>query len=118
MNVGRVMSSLFTFVVSLASPRSTHSALLPVVGFPAAIQVNHGSEFVARDLDLVGLPTRCLARLSDRGSRPTMPSSSRSTVKFRIECLNAHWFMRPTMSDDRNALEKIQQGGPMMSNDV
>ena len=33
------------------------------VGFPAAIRVDQGSEFVSRDLDLWGLSARCHARL-------------------------------------------------------
>jgi putative transposase len=48
------------------------------VGFPAAIQVDQGSEFVSRDLDLWAYQRGVISTSPGRGSRPTTPSSSRS----------------------------------------
>src|ERR1700751_304721 len=73
------------------------------VGFPAAIRVDQGSEFVSRDLDL---------RAYQRGvtldfSRPGKPTDNgfieAFNGKFRIECLNAHWFM--SLDDARRKCE-------------
>ena len=50
-------------------------------------------------------PISAASRSTSRGpaSRPTMPSSKRSTARFRAECLNAHWFL--TLADAREKLE-------------
>jgi len=61
------------------------------VGFPTAIRVDQGSEFVSRDLDLWAYQ-----RTLDF-SRPGKPTDNAFIEsfngKFRTECLNAHWFM-------------------------
>ena len=63
------------------------------IGLPAAIQVDQGTEFVSRDLDL---------RAYQRGvtldfSRPGKPTDNAFIEafngRFRAECLNAHWFL-------------------------
>ena len=49
--------------------------------------------------------TSAVSRSTSLGlaNRPTMPSSSCSTGKFRAECLNAHWFM--SLDDARRKCE-------------
>jgi putative transposase len=62
------------------------------VGFPKAIRVNQGTEFVSRDLDLWAY--RRGVTLDSRPGKPTDNAFIESfNGKFRAECLNAHWFM-------------------------
>ncbi len=49
------------------------------VGFPATIRVDQGTEFVSRDLDLWAYQRGVTLDFSGQASRPTMPSSKRST---------------------------------------
>ncbi|TIP91344.1 MAG: transposase family protein [Mesorhizobium sp.] len=58
------------------------------VGYPGAIRVDKGSEFISRDLDLC--PTRKVLNWTspDRESQRTMPLSNRS-MESAAECLNA-----------------------------
>jgi putative transposase len=60
-------------------------------GYPKAIRVDQGTEFVSRDLDLWAY---------HRGV--TLDFSS-FNGKFRAECLNAHWFM--SLDDARRKCE-------------
>src|SRR3569833_1382037 len=63
------------------------------VGFPAAIRVDQGSEFVSRDLDLWAYQRNVTLDFS-RPGKPTDNAFIESfNGKFRGECLNAHWFM-------------------------
>ena len=69
------------------------------MGFPATIRVDQGTEFVPRDLDLWAY---------QRGeSRPGKPTDNAFIEafngRFRIECLNAHWF--PSLADAQEKLE-------------
>ncbi|MGY2933159.1 transposase InsO family protein [Bradyrhizobium sp. GM6.1] len=49
------------------------------VGYPATIRVDHGSEFVSRDLDLWAYQRGVTLDFSRPASRPTMPSSKPPT---------------------------------------
>jgi len=63
------------------------------VGFPAAIRVDQGSEFVSRDLDLWAYQRNVTLDVS-RPGKPTDNAFIESfNGKFRSERLNAHWFM-------------------------
>jgi putative transposase len=63
------------------------------VGFPMAIRVDQGSEFVSRDLDLWAYQRDVTLDFS-RPGKPTDNAFIESfNGKFRSECLNAHWFM-------------------------
>lgn len=63
-------------------------------GYPAAIRVDQGSEFVARELDLWA----CMKGVTLDFSRPGKPTDNAFIESFngklRAECLNAHWFLR------------------------
>ena len=63
------------------------------VGFPKAIRVDQGTEFVSRDLDLWAHQRGVTLDFS-RPGKPTDNAFIESfNGKFRAECLNAHWFM-------------------------
>jgi putative transposase len=63
------------------------------VGFPAAIRVDQGTEFVSRDLDLWAYQRGVTLDFS-RPGKPTDNAFIESfNGKFRAERLNAHWFM-------------------------
>jgi putative transposase len=63
------------------------------LGFPQAIRVDQGTEFVSRDLDLWAYQ-RGVTLDFFRPGKPTDNAFIESfNGKFRTECLNAHWFM-------------------------
>jgi putative transposase len=73
------------------------------LGYPKAIRVDQGSEFVSRDLDLWAYEHDVTLDFS-RPGKPTDNAFIESfNGKFRAECLNAHWFM--TIEDAREKLE-------------
>jgi putative transposase len=73
------------------------------VGYPKAIRVDQGSEFVSRDLDLWAYQKGVVLDFS-RPGKPTDNSFIESfNGKFRAECLNAHWFM--SLDDARAKME-------------
>lgn len=74
-----------------------------MVGYPKAIRVDQGSEFVSRDLDLWAYQRGVTLDFS-RPGKPTDNSFIESfNGKFRAECLNTHWFM--SLDDARMKLE-------------
>jgi putative transposase len=73
------------------------------IGFPAAIRVDQGTEFVSRDLDLWAYQRGVTLDFS-RPGKPTDNAFIESfNGKFRAECLNAHWFM--SLDDARRKCE-------------
>ncbi|KTQ83947.1 transposase, partial [Aureimonas ureilytica] len=63
------------------------------VGYPQAIRVDQGSEFISRDLDLWAYQKDVVLDFS-RPGKPTDNAFIESfNGKFRAECLNTHWFM-------------------------
>lgn len=63
------------------------------IGYPKAIRVDQGSEFISRDLDLWAYQKGVVLDFS-RPGKPTDNAFIESfNGKFRAECLNAHWFM-------------------------
>lgn len=74
------------------------------VGYPKAIRVDQGSEFVSRDLDLWAYQKGIVLDFS-RPGKPTDNSFIESfNGKFRAECLNTHWFM--SLDDARAKMEE------------
>ena len=74
-----------------------------VVGYPKAIRVDQGSEFVSRDLDLWAYQNDVVLDFS-RPSKPTDNAFIEAfNGRFRAECLNAHWFL--TLADAQEKLE-------------
>lgn len=73
------------------------------VGYPKAIRVDQGSEFISRDLDLWAYQNDVTLDFS-RPGKPTDNAFIESfNGKFRAECLNAHWFL--TLEDARKKME-------------
>ncbi len=73
------------------------------VGYPKAIRVDQGSEFISRDLDLWAYQKGVILDFS-RPGKPTDNSFIGSfNGKFRAECLNTHWFM--SLDDARTKME-------------
>lgn len=63
------------------------------IGLPGTIRVDQGSEFISRDLDLWAYQRNVTLDFS-RPGKPTDNAFIESlNGKFRMECLNAHWFM-------------------------
>ena len=74
-----------------------------MVGYPKTIRVDQGSEFVSRDLDLWAYQKGVILDFS-RPGKPTDNSFIESfNGKFRVECLNTHWFMN--LDDARTKME-------------
>lgn len=73
------------------------------MGYPRAIRVDQGSEFISRDLDLWAYQKGVTLDFS-RPGKPTDNAFIESfNGKFRAECLNAHWFM--SLDDAREKME-------------
>jgi putative transposase len=72
-------------------------------GYPRAIRVDQGSEFISRDLDLWAYKNNVTLDFS----RPGKPTDNAFIEAFngrlRVECLNTHWFL--SLADAREKLE-------------
>ena len=83
------------------------------VGYPSAIRVDQGSEFISRDLDLWAYQNDVILDFS-RPGKPTDNAFIESfNGKFRAECLNTHWFMslddaRTKMADWRRDYNEVR----------
>jgi putative transposase len=74
------------------------------IGYPKAIRVDQGSEFISRDLDLWAYQKDVMLDFS-RPGKPTDNAFIESfNGKFRAECLNTHWFM--SLDDARRKMEE------------
>lgn len=72
------------------------------LGFPSAIRVDQGTEFVSCDLDLWA--DQCGVTLDFSPGKPTDNAFIESfNGKVRAKCLNAHWFM--SLDDARQKCE-------------
>ena len=82
---------------------STLDRVCADVGFPKTIRVDQGSEFISRDLDLWAY----LNGVTLDFSRPGKPTDNAFIEafngRFRVECLNQHWFM--SLEDARQKME-------------
>ena len=71
------------------------------VGYPRAIRVDQGSEFISRDLDLWAYAHNVTLDFS-RPGKPTDNAFIKAfNGRFWAECLNAHWFL--TLADARKS---------------
>jgi putative transposase len=73
------------------------------MGLPALIQVDQGSEFVSRDLDLWAYQGGVTLDFSRPGKPTDNLFIEAFNGKFRAECLNAHWFT--SLDDARRKCE-------------
>lgn len=74
-----------------------------LVGYPNAIRVDQGSEFVSRDLDLWAYQNNAVLDFSRPGKPTDNAFIEAFNGRFRAECLNAHWFL--TLADAQEKLE-------------
>ena len=72
-------------------------------GFPAAIWVDQGTEFVSRDLDLWAYQRGVTLDFSRPGKPTDNAFIEAFNGRFRAECLNAHWFLG--LADAREKME-------------
>jgi putative transposase len=63
------------------------------MGFPAAIRVDQGTEFVSRDLDLWAYQRGVTLDFSRPGKPTDNAFIEAFNGRFRAECLDAHWFL-------------------------
>ncbi len=74
-----------------------------LVGYPKAIRIDQGSEFVSRDLDLWAYQNNVVLDFSRPGKPTDNAFIEAFNGRFRAECLNAHWFL--TLADAQEKLE-------------
>lgn len=72
-------------------------------GYPKTIRVDNGSEFISRDLDLWAYANEVTLDFSRPGKPTDNAFIEAFNGRFRVECLNAHWFL--TLADARQKLE-------------
>ena len=73
------------------------------VGLPATIRVDQGTEFVSRDLDLWAYQRGVTLDFSRPGKPTDNAFVEELNGRFRVECLNAHWFL--SLADTRKKIE-------------
>lgn len=73
------------------------------VGYPKAIRVDNGSEFIFRDLDLWAYARQVTLDFSRPGKPTDNGFIEAFNSKLRSECLNAHWFI--SLADAAEKLE-------------
>ena len=73
------------------------------VGFPAAIRVDQGTEFVSRDLDLWAYQRGVVLDFSRPGKPTDNAFIEAFNGRFRAECLNTHWFL--SLADAQEKME-------------
>jgi putative transposase len=72
-------------------------------GYPKAIRVDRGSEFISRDLDLWAYARGVTLDFSRPGKPTDNAFAEAFNSRVRAECMNAHWFL--TLADAREKLE-------------
>ena len=73
------------------------------VGLPTTIRVDQGTEFVSRDLDQWAYQRGVTLDFSRPGKPTDNAFIEAFNGRFRVECLNAHWFL--SLADARKKLE-------------
>lgn len=74
------------------------------VGYPKAIRVDQGSEFISRDLDLWAYQKGVVLDFSRPGKPTDNAFIEAFNSRLRQECLNASWFL--SMDDARARIEE------------
>lgn len=72
-------------------------------GYPRTIRVDQGSEFISRDLDLWAYTNGVTLDFSRPGKPTDNAFIEAFNGRFRVECLNAHWFL--TLADAQEKME-------------
>lgn len=71
---------------------------------PERIQVDNGSEFISKALDLWAYENKVILEFSRPGKPTDNPYIESFNGSFRDECLNIHWFL--SLDDARNKIEE------------
>jgi putative transposase len=74
---------------------------------PLRIQVDNGSEFISKALDLWAYDNNVILDFSRPGKPTDNPYIESFNGSFRDECLNAHWFL--SLEDAREKIENWRQ---------
>ncbi|MCA3246392.1 MAG: transposase family protein, partial [Azospirillum sp.] len=72
-------------------------------GYPKTIRVDLGSEFISRDLDLWAYTHGVTLDFSRPGKPTDNAFIEAFNGRFRVECLNAHWFL--SLADAQEKME-------------
>lgn len=72
-------------------------------GYPKTIRVDLGSEFISRDLDLWAYTHGVTLDFSRPGKPTDNAFIEAFNGRFRVECLNAHWFLN--LADAQEKME-------------
>lgn len=72
-------------------------------GYPTKIRVDLGSEFISRDLDLWAYTHGVTLDFSRPGKPTDNAFIEAFNGRFRVECLNAHWFL--SLADAQEKME-------------
>jgi len=73
------------------------------IGLPTTIRVDQGTEFVSRDLDLWAYQRGVTLDFSRPGKPTDNAFIEAFNGRFRVECLNAHWFLN--LADAQKKME-------------
>ena len=74
---------------------------------PGRIQIDNGSEFISKSLDLWSYDNQLTLDFSRPGKPTDNPFIESFNGSFRDECLNAHWFL--SLEDAREKIEFWRQ---------
>ncbi|GAB3989440.1 hypothetical protein GCM10028807_14350 [Spirosoma daeguense] len=77
------------------------------LAIPQRIQVDNGSEFISKALDLWAYNNGVTLDFSRPGKPTDNPFIESFNGSFRDECLNAHWFL--SLEDARDKIERWRQ---------
>jgi putative transposase len=72
-------------------------------GYPKTIRVDLGSEFISRELDLWAYTNGVTLDFSRPGKPTDNAFIEAFNGRFRVECLNAHWFL--SLADEQKKME-------------
>jgi putative transposase len=76
-------------------------------GCPATIRLDNGSQFTAKELDLWAYANEVVLDFSRPGKPTDNAFSEAFNSRFRLECLNQHWFL--DIEDARDKIEAWRQ---------
>ena len=76
-------------------------------GLPESIRVDNGPEFISRDLDCWAYWNKVKLDFSRPGKPTDNPFIESFNARFRLECLNEHWFL--SLEDAREKIESWRE---------
>ena len=101
------LAILVDFSIKGADVVSVMAHLKSLYGAPQRIQVDNGSEFISKSLDLWAYENGVTLVFSRPGKPTDNPYIESFNGSFRDECLNLHWFL--SLADAREKVEIWRQ---------